>query len=116
VQKQIDERKEGYDDLKSRYDAAHHAWQSSLGDLRGEIAKFKAQQEQIEARLPENLKREFWRIAKQRQGIGVARIVGDTCSACRTRVRPALSQQLKRGDLVHCEGCSRILYMERVES
>jgi predicted nucleic acid-binding Zn-ribbon protein len=116
VQGQLDERKAGFDDLKSRYDEAHHDWQSSLGDLRAEIEKLRLRQEQIEAGLREPLKREFWRIVKQRQGIGVARIVGDTCSACRTRVRPALSQQLKRGDLVHCEGCSRILYLERVAS
>jgi len=116
VQKQLDDRREGFDDLKSRYDAAHHAWQSSLGDLRDEIEKLRAKQEQIEAKIPEKQRREFWQIAKGRGGIGVARIVGDTCSACRTRVRPALAQQLKRGELVHCEGCYRILYLERPTS
>ena len=116
VQKQLDERRAGFDDLKSRYDTAHDAWQSSLGDLRGAIEKLRARQEKIESRLPEQSRREFWRIAKQRGGIAVARIIGDTCSACRTRVRPALSQQLKRGELVHCEGCYRILYMERPAS
>ena len=116
VQGQLDQRRAGFDDLKARYDEAHHAWQSSLGDLRTEIGQLKKKQEQIESGLRDPLKREFWRIVKQRQGIGVARIVGDTCSACRTRVRPALSQQLKRGDLVHCEGCARILYLERPAS
>jgi len=116
VQKQLDERRGGFDDLKARYDAAHDKWQSSLGDLRTAIKKLRADQERIESQLPERAKREFWRIAKGRQGIGVAPIVGDTCSACRTRVRPALTQQLKRGELVHCEGCSRILYLERPPS
>jgi len=116
VQKELDDRKAGFDDLKSRYDDAHDAWQHSLGDLRSEIETLRKKQEQIEAGLAEPLKREFWRIAKQRGGIAVVRIVGDTCSACRTRVRPALSQQMKRGDLIHCEGCARILYMERPAS
>jgi uncharacterized protein len=116
VQAQLDERRAGFDDLKARYDEAHHAWQSSLGDLRAEIEKLRTKQEQVEAGLREPIKREFWRIVKQRQGIAVAAITGDTCSACRTRVRPALSQQLKRGELVHCEGCARILYMERPPS
>ena len=116
VQKELDDRKAGFDDLKSRYDAAHDAWQHSLGDLRSEIKTLRKKQEQIETGLAEPLKREFWRIAKQRGGIAVVRIVGDTCSACRTRVRPALSQQMKRGDLIHCEGCARILYMERPAS
>lgn len=116
VQSQLDQRRAGFDDLKSRYDAAHDAWQSSLGDLRSEIEKLRARQQEIESRLPEKLKREFWRIANGRGGVAVARIVGDTCSACRTRVRPALSQQLKRGELVHCEGCHRIIYLERAAS
>lgn len=116
VQAQLDEGRAGFDDLKARYDEAHHAWQSSLGDLRAEIAKLRKNQERVEAGLREPLKREFWRVVKQRQGIAVAPINGDTCSACRTRVRPALSQQLKRGELVHCEGCARILYMERPPS
>jgi predicted nucleic acid-binding Zn-ribbon protein len=34
------------------------------------------------------------------------------CTAPPARVAPAVMQQLKRGDLVHCEGCSRILYLE----
>ena len=116
VQKKLDERRDGFDDLKARYDAAHDKWQSSLGDLRSAIEKLRTNQDRIESQLPERTKREFWQIAKQRQGVGVARIVGDTCSACRTRVRPALTQQLKRGELVHCEGCSRILYLERAAS
>jgi predicted nucleic acid-binding Zn-ribbon protein len=116
VQAQLDERRAGFDDLKARYDEAHHDWQSSLGDLRAEIEKLRTKQERVEAGLREPLKREFWRVVKQRQGIAVAAITGDTCSACRTRVRPALAQQLKRGELVHCEGCARILYMERPPS
>ena len=66
----------------------------------------------IESTLPDRLAREFHRIFKQRQGMAIARVVADSCSGCRTRVRPAVMQQLKRGDLVHCEGCSRMLYLE----
>jgi predicted nucleic acid-binding Zn-ribbon protein len=37
-------------------------------------------------------------------------------SALPDRVRPALYQQLKRGEMVFCEGCHRILYLEPVSS
>ena len=70
----------------------------------------------IESKLPDRLKREFHQIFKQRQGIAVARVINDSCSACRTRIRPALFQQLKRGELVRCEGCNRVLYLERPTS
>lgn len=116
VQKQLDERRSGFDDLKSRHDLAHAEWQSSLGELRAEIEQLRKRQERIESSLPANLKREFGRVARQRQGVAVVKTTGDTCTGCRTRIRPALAQQLKRGELVTCEGCSRILYLERAES
>lgn len=113
VQSQLDARASAHGDLKSRYDAAHDAWQHSLSDLRAEVEQLKQRAAAIEERIREPLRREFHKIFKQRQGVAVAQAVNDSCSACRTRIRPAVAQQLRRGELVHCEGCHRILYMER---
>jgi predicted nucleic acid-binding Zn-ribbon protein len=112
VQKQLDERRGGYDDLKARYDKAHAEWQGSLGELRREADDLRKRAADIEAKIPPRLKDEFHKIFSQRQKIAVARVANETCSACRTRIRPALFQQLKRGELVRCEGCHRILYLE----
>lgn len=116
LQKNLDERRDGSAELKSRWDAAHAEWQHSLGDLRAEVEKLRQRASALEGQLPDRLKNEFLRIFKQRQNVAVAPVVNDTCSACRTRIRPALYQQLKRGELVHCEGCHRILYFERPQS
>ncbi len=113
LQAQLDERQEGHDALKKRWDESHAAWQHSLADLRGEVAALEKKARSIEERIPEALKREFHQIYRQRQNIAVAVVINDSCSNCRTRVRPMLQQQLKRGELVHCEGCHRILYLER---
>jgi len=112
LQKQHDDLDAGNVDLKSRWDTEHASWQHSLGDLRAEAEQLKARAAKIEGSVPDRLLREFHRIFKQRQNVAIARIVADSCNGCRTRVRPAVLQQLKRGDLVHCEGCSRILYLE----
>lgn len=116
LQSDLSTRESGSADLKSRWQAAHDAWQHSLGDLRAEVEQLKQKAASIEARLPEKLKLDFHRIFKQRQNIAVAFVISDSCSACRTRIRPALYQQLKRGELVVCEGCNRILYLERPTS
>jgi predicted nucleic acid-binding Zn-ribbon protein len=116
LQTSLNQRREGSADLKTRWDAAHDAWQHSLGDLRDEVAKLKERSTALESQLPERLKNDFLRIFKQRQNVAIARVVNDSCSACRTRIRPALFQQLKRGELVYCEGCHRILYLERPTS
>jgi predicted nucleic acid-binding Zn-ribbon protein len=116
LQKDLDARREGSVELKARWDAAHDAWQHSLGDLRTEVDQLKKRISSIESTLADRLKREFYQIFKQRQNVAVARVVNDSCSACRTRVRPALFQQLQRGELVYCEGCHRILYYEKANS
>lgn len=111
LQKQNDDLANGNVDLKARWDLEYEAWQHSLGDLRTEVQQLKARVAKIEATVPERLLREFHRIFKQRQNVAISPIVADSCNGCRTRIRPAVLQQLKRGDLVHCEGCSRILYL-----
>jgi len=116
LQAQLDERQEGHDALKKRWDDAYAAWQHSLADLRGEVAALEKKAATIEERVPDALKREFYRIFKGRQNTAVAVVISDSCSICRSRVRPMLQQQLKRGELVHCEGCHRILYLERPPS
>ncbi len=116
LQSNLEQRRGGSAALQARWDEAHQAWQHSLGDLRTEVEQLKQRSASIEAQLPERLKRNFFQIFKQRQNVAVARVVNDSCSACRTRIRPALFQQLKRGELVNCEGCHRILYLERPSS
>lgn len=116
LQEQLDARSAAHSDLQSRFDAAHAAWQHSLGDLKSEAEKLQKRVAEIEAALPERVASEFYRIYKQRQQVAVARVINDTCSSCRTRVRPQLAQQLKRGERVQCEGCHRLLYGERSAS
>ncbi len=116
LQKQLDDRRGGHDELKSRYDAAHEEWQHSLSDLKQEADELREKVAAVEAQLSPRMKNEFYRIYKQRQQVAVSRVTGDTCSSCRTRVRPALAQQLRRGEMVPCEGCHRILYLERPTS
>ncbi len=116
LQKLLDERKSGHEELKKRYDEAHAQWQESLGGLRREAEDLKKRAEAIEATLAERLRGEFHKIFKQRNHVAVARVVKESCSSCRTRIRPALMQQLMRGELVHCEGCHRILYPEKPSS
>ncbi|HKR65699.1 MAG TPA: hypothetical protein VJZ00_18355, partial [Thermoanaerobaculia bacterium] len=104
LQSQLDERRGGHTDLQSRHDAAHEEWQHSLGDLKKEADELRQKAARVESTIPERLRNEFHKIYKQRQQVAVSRVANDTCSSCRTRVRPAVAQQLKRGELVHCEG------------
>ena len=112
LQSQLEERRSSSADLKALWDMEHESWQSSLGDTQHEVDRLKQKAAAVEAGIPPRLKAEFYRIFNQRQRSAVAPAINDSCSACRTRIRPQVAQQLKRGELVHCEGCHRILYLE----
>ncbi len=112
IQGEIDGRSESFEELKGRHQVAYERWQQSLGDLRSEIESIRAKAAGIEGQVPEKLRNEFHRIFKSRHGIAVARVERESCSACRVRIRPQASQQLKRGELIFCEGCRRIFYLD----
>lgn len=112
MQKDLEERQASSKDLKVRWDEAHAAWQHSLGDLRAEAEQLKKKIQSIDVQIPERIRSDFYRIFNQRQKIAVVRVHNDSCTACRSRIRPALMQQIKRGEIVYCEGCHRILYSE----
>ncbi|HET7710659.1 MAG TPA: C4-type zinc ribbon domain-containing protein [Thermoanaerobaculia bacterium] len=116
IQQQLDQNRAGHDDLKARWEKSREEWQHSLGDLKAEAEALKKKAAEIEAQIPQRLRDEFHKIFKQRHGVAVAPVVNESCSSCRTRVRPALYQQLRRGEMVRCEGCHRILYLERPAS
>jgi predicted nucleic acid-binding Zn-ribbon protein len=52
-------------------------------------------------------------LLKGRRGVAVARMEGEICGACRMRLRPHVTQGIRRNDeIVQCESCQRILYFE----
>lgn len=102
--------------LKSRFDQEYEAWQTSLGGLRAEIEAIRQNVSGIEQAIPENIRHQFHRIFRQRQGVAVARVLNESCSGCRVRLRPSAVQQVRRGEVVSCEGCGRIIHFERAIS
>ncbi|HEX7152492.1 MAG TPA: C4-type zinc ribbon domain-containing protein [Thermoanaerobaculia bacterium] len=113
VQKKLDEKREGFAPLKARYDEAHEAWQGSMGDLKKEAEELRAKASAVETTVSPRMRDQFNRLLKQRQGVAMVGVAMDACSSCRTKIRPALQQQLRRGEFVQCEGCHRILYWEK---
>ncbi len=51
-------------------------------------------------------------LLRQRKMVAVAAMDGETCTACHVRLRPAITQLVRRGvDLIQCDSCQRILYL-----
>ncbi|MGA3035201.1 MAG: C4-type zinc ribbon domain-containing protein [Terracidiphilus sp.] len=80
-------------------------------ELTAELAAFDADREAVRAALgPEWLTR-FDRIAAVR-GTGIARAENQQCTGCSMGVRPQTWNELREGQLLACDSCSRLLYWD----
>ena len=65
------------------------------------------------ARLSEEIATRYERIRGARQGIAVAPVRDDRCSACNVRLRPQLVEEIHAGHTIQsCESCARMLFFE----
>ena len=116
TEKELGEKREAHASIRERHDRAYEQWQGSLGDLKREADAIRARVESIESRIPDPLRRQFHQILRQRQGVAMSRVSGDACGECRVRLRAQSIQQLKRGEVVTCDGCRRFYYLDKVAS
>lgn len=116
TQKQLDALREQSSALTDEWEAAHGEWQASLASVRDSIGSIRERAAGLEAGIPAAPLRQFKRILEQRHGIGLALVEGEACSICRFKVRSQALIDIKRGDLLTCEGCRRILYIEATPS
>jgi predicted nucleic acid-binding Zn-ribbon protein len=89
---------------KARFDAERKQIEADLARLAGERSTAAATIEPRTLALYEQL-------LKGRKGVALAQMTGDICEACHVRLRPHVTQQVRRNDsVVQCDNCQRILY------
>jgi predicted nucleic acid-binding Zn-ribbon protein len=78
-----------------------------------EFAELNAERERLAAEIPEDMRDHYDRIAKKHNGVSLAEVRDEKCTACGMRVRPHVFQEMRRANseqMFHCETCTRILY------
>jgi uncharacterized protein len=98
-------------------ESAAHAERSTVEAQKAaaekELAEADAGRARIVADIPENTLDHYTRIAKKHNGVALAKVRDERCSACGMMIRPHVIQEMRRGsneDMFHCETCTRILY------
>lgn len=83
--------------------------------LEAEVARLAAEKTQVAATVEKSVLARYEQLLKQRKMVAVAEMQGDLCTACHVRLRPAVTQQVRRNaELVACDSCQRILYFKPV--
>jgi uncharacterized protein len=78
-----------------------------------ESAAVNAERARVLRDIPEDMLDHYTRIARKHNGVALAEVRDEKCSACGMRVRPHVFQEMRRAgseQVFHCETCTRVLY------
>ncbi|HEX5216501.1 MAG TPA: C4-type zinc ribbon domain-containing protein [Vicinamibacterales bacterium] len=97
--------------IKKEGDAARAAMARERGGLDAELARLAGERAREASAVEAPVLAKYEQLLKGRRGIAVARMDGELCTACHVRLRPHVTQQVRRNDaIVQCDSCQRILY------
>lgn len=107
-------------ELKGKHDKATalaaEEWRKVDADvkaLKAEHAAFATSRKALLEKLPAPLTKRYEQIAAKRNGVGVAIIKGEMCSACKRMMPPQLCIQVRKGLVLEaCASCQRLLVHE----
>lgn len=92
-------------------DATRATIHAERDTLDAEVAALTTQRTQHASGIERPLLAKYDQLLKQRRMLAIAPLSGDICGACHVRLRPAVTQQVRRNsDIVTCDSCQRILY------
>jgi predicted nucleic acid-binding Zn-ribbon protein len=98
-------------DKKKQGDQAKAALAAERSKLETELAQLAHQRTGETRGVDAPVLARYEQLLKQRRGLAVARMTGEMCAACHVRLRPHVTQIVRRNDeIVACESCQRILY------
>lgn len=81
------------------------------GTLEAELARLSLLRDDQRSKTDARALGTYEQLLKGRRGVAVAQMIGETCTACHVRLRPHVTQLIRRNEeIVQCESCQRILY------
>ena len=83
------------------------------GRIKSELDKLKAQRLGLSGKVEKTVLAKYERIVKSKDGLAVVPVVNDSCHGCFRILPPQVINEIRmKTDLVFCENCARILYIE----
>ncbi|MCO6510507.1 MAG: hypothetical protein J5I65_06905 [Aridibacter famidurans] len=110
----LEQRADEVANLESDWEKTQAEFDESLDADKAELDKLSEARKEVFSGLPDRLAAVYDRlVSRSRDGIAVAEVIDDSCSACFMSLRKQVVVELKTTDqIVTCESCTRILYVD----
>jgi uncharacterized protein len=123
AQEESAEKSESFRELDERYAAELARWETEKPEISHRAEELRTRIAELRGRVPRSVTAQFDRILERIPSGALAEVrpierPGRTqrewhCSACNYRVRPQVVVEIRNtGNLVQCDSCKRILYLE----
>lgn len=87
------------------------AVEGQLASMQGDVTRLEAELAVAEAKLPDDFREAYQRVAKVKGSDAMAPIENESCGGCNQRVTPQRLNELKLQRVVVCTSCGRLLYL-----
>lgn len=116
-EKVLEERADEVNNLESDWEAKQKEFKKALNADKKEFDGLSKEREGVFAQVSPTLAAAYNRlVTRSRDGIAVAAIKDESCSACNMSLRKQMIVELKTTDqILTCESCTRILYVNAEE-
>lgn len=85
---------------------------NKLGDLKKNKKNLTEKREKLSSQIDKLYYNQYGQLRKVRNGLAVAMVKDRVCGGCSVKVPPSLVGQMRRSEIVYCESCSRIIYLD----
>ncbi len=113
VQISINQEKEALKQEEQKYLKEKQVIEASMKDLEGKKSVLENQRKQVAPELDKNLLLKYEKILNNKDGLALVPVTGASCGGCYMNVPAQVVNQIKmHQDMVQCEFCARILYLQ----
>lgn len=113
IEKDMAREKERLQGKKTELYKEKENFQALEKEDNARIAVLTKKRTELLSNVDEKIASLYNRISEKRQGRALSHIDGENCSGCSMRIRPQMINEVRMCDqLVTCDSCSRILYVE----
>ncbi len=113
IQEEIKKAEEERAKVKTVYEKEKEEILKQQKEVENYLKELEEERAKIADVIDEEYLKLYTDLGKTRGGIPLSKVVNGFCSECYMKIRPQVLVELKKGkDIITCENCGRILYLE----